>query len=161
MEQIQLVSLIVLYMLIIAIALFANAFYIIGLHSATKEPYILAKAEDWINKKLNSKGKFKFINSIKENLYECMIGCVPCMASFHGILFLTSVFEIFGINKSLLFLILPFYIPALSFVLDMLISIKTLIETKIVENSRGFDNQRNEEKAINPDVISSFFEEKL
>lgn len=135
MEQIQLASTVLMYSLSGMIFLLLNAMYIIGLHSATKEPYVLHNLEKKVNKILTSKGRFNFINVFKDNLYECTIGCVVCMASLHGTLFLTTAFFLFGLKKIYLVPILLFYIPALSFVIDVLTSIKSIIEIKIVKNS--------------------------
>lgn len=135
MEQIQLASAVFLYATSGLFFLVLNAMYIIGLHQATKQPYILYNLEKKVNKILTSKGRFDFINSLKDNLYECLIGCVVCMASLHGTLFLTTAFFLFGLKKIYLVPILLFYIPALSFVIDVLTSIKSIIEIKIVKNS--------------------------
>src|SRR5690606_23250722 len=99
MEQIQLASAVLLYSLSGMILLLLNAMYIIGLHGATKEPYILHNLEKKVNKILTSKGRFNFINTFKDNLYECLIGCLICMASLHGTLFLTIAFFLFGLKK--------------------------------------------------------------
>lgn len=134
MEQTQLASIVLLYSLSGLLLLLLNAMYIIGLQAATKEPYILYSIEKKINKILTSKGRFNFINILKDNLYECMIGCLVCMASFHGTLFLTTAFFLFDLKKMYLVPILLFYIPALSFLVDVLSSIKSIIEFKIVKN---------------------------
>lgn len=137
MEQIILVS---LYSLIVfSLLTIFNAMYILGLHNAFQEPYILAPLDRWLLKHLVEKRtRFQLLNELKDGLYECIIGCLPCMASFHSIVFLVIILPCIGFTTEYIFAVSPIlliYIPVVSFLVDSFDIIRNWILEEILKNS--------------------------
>lgn len=129
----------ILNFLMIGILLIFNAFYILGLFKAAQGEYILSKPNNLLSKLLLGWNcKIKIINFLRLSLYEMLIGCVDCMASFHSIVFLKTIGFYFGyqFEYSLkLFFLWILYVCMLSFVVDFFDMLKTLIGTIIVRKS--------------------------
>lgn len=127
-------------LLIVLILLIFNAMFILGLHGAAQEPYVLSKPHDIWNKiLLGWDSRFFIINYLKDALYESSIGCTRCMASFHSITFLQTIAfysDVTIITPSLIgFILWAIYVCILSYLVDFFDKTGELIKTFIVKNS--------------------------
>ena len=137
MEQTVLVSLI--YLLVFGLLTIFNSLFILGLHGASQEPYILAPLNNWLNRQLvKKKTRYKWFNSLKDNLYEAMIGCIECMSSFHSLSFLAIVMPTLGFNLHDIFVLIPIlliYIPVVKTLVDFFDTLLGFMKSVIVKNS--------------------------
>lgn len=136
MEQTVLVSLI--YLLVFSLLTIFNSLFILGLHGASQEPYILAPVNNWLNRLLiEKKTRYKWLNIIKANLYEPMIGCIECMSSFHSLTFLAVMMPSLGFNSHEIFVLIPvllIYIPVVKTLVDFFDTLLDFMKSVIVKN---------------------------
>ena len=137
MEQTLLVSLI--FLLVFGLLAIFNSLFILGLHGASQEPYILAPVNNWLNKQLvEKKTRYEWFNNFKSELYEPMIGCIECMSSFHSFTFLAIILPNLGFNLHDIFVLTPtllIYIPVVKTLVDFFDTLLDFMKSMIVKNS--------------------------